>query len=1045
MRHYGVCIPNNMASDRTFEDLDLSQDEMKRLGEALKDEKFRKMLVEYAEEISDPENRRKAEEEIAMMESERGMNVQFIHPQPGYVMKTTVDGSTKAFINICQNDKVEKPKAKRETGPDGKSGMMWQIPHSFAPPKEDRDNAKKQCQVFDVVFHPDTFRMATTNARFKKLVEDTAVDGIERQFNVTLDRKNIKYPKMKFKGTPTATIIRERKSDAEQNPIDPDNIVNQMPYPYDNKTSAEKAKSNEEKGNQKNAVISNGVSKKEETFTEPRYTITHRSELDMSEYRNAPDAKPSTRPKALVVKIELPLLKSAAQASLDIFEKRLLLESVSPAAYKLDLALPFPVNDDEGSAKFDKSKRTLTVTLPVIAEKTPSLPFGDSEATDGQQTSEVIENEGPPLIEVLSDAGEVDYIVENGVVEHDSQKDKLDNEKRPNFPQNVKWSLPEYQYSQDNETVSFVLKVQSVEEQWIQTFYPQSTVAVIQFMSMGAGCFPVYYSLYIEFPDSCKVSSKHCTVDTSDDNLVFVILKEKNCRGLWDCFKVGVDDTNLQVQQFLTECNLRQELATLQEEESSEAMPAQDEATPQLAVSEMNQHRLTIDIKPPKSKKKLNAGLDDDEEDEADSYDPPSSAEIEVVHRHPRPNLHSILKQRTVSESSEDFGMDDPSSPRSAEESDPLASSSSSFTKRRSVSFNSYVDRASFKSSASPSSMTPALKSKRRRQRKREMKLNGKQRRTSEGTSEGSSEEFPHSAMCDSHSHSEEEVDPSSSAPGTNGSSRAWAPLSRALSDPGPSAIGQEPTGQSKKRGKRGGRNKKGASKKCEGENESSDRSDDQLLSTDSDSRVIPGAEDELDFRTKMSEPSQAGVCDRVSDGVRDNGSAGTSSTSTADSSEKAQSEKNKKIVSEIKTKMAASTGQSGEGDGVDKEEADSDDDFVDAVSSMAEEMDSKLKIDNSLASRNGGGDEAKEGTTISGLQDKVGTVEDASSEKDGGDGKKADLQEKAQENGKDADKPKSEVDTMLSWEERPVNGGEHATQCAFNFSNSLLYDLDMD
>ena len=554
MRHYGIHIPNNMASnkiDRTFEDLNLSNDEVKRLGEALKDEKFRKMLVEYAEEISDPENRRKAEEEIAMMEGERGMDVEFIHPKPGYVMKTTVDGSTKAFINICQNDKIEKPKSKRETGPDGKSGMMWQIPHSFAPPKEDTDKANNKCKVFDVVFHPDTYRMAQSNGRFKKLVEDTATDGIQRQFKVKLDTKNIKYPKMEFKGTPTATVIRTKKGDAK--PRDPDDIVNKMPYPYGDQDSSEKAKANAKN------VLSNENSKKEEKSTEPKYTITHRSNLDMAEYRNAPDARPSTRPKELVVKIELPLIKSAGQVSLDIFEKRLTLESITPAAYKLDLDLPFPVNDDEGSAKFDKSKRTLIVTLPVIPDTIPSLPFDSSEATDNLEIMEGNHQNGPPLIQVLTPderSSESNSIQEN-TSDHkqNSINDKTDNKQK--FPQHVKWCLPDYQFSQDNETVSLVIKVQSVEEDWIETSFPSKNVAVIKFMSMGSGCFPVYYSMYAEFPDHCHISKDHCTIDTSADNLVFVILKDKNNRGPWDSFRVGVDDNSLEVRCYMYDSSIQ--------------------------------------------------------------------------------------------------------------------------------------------------------------------------------------------------------------------------------------------------------------------------------------------------------------------------------------------------------------------------------------------------------------------------------------------------------------------------------------------------------
>lgn len=73
----------NLSSEERLEDLNITKDEVDRIGEALKDESFRKLFVEYAEEIADPKNRELYEKEIAMMEAERGMDVQFVHPVPG--------------------------------------------------------------------------------------------------------------------------------------------------------------------------------------------------------------------------------------------------------------------------------------------------------------------------------------------------------------------------------------------------------------------------------------------------------------------------------------------------------------------------------------------------------------------------------------------------------------------------------------------------------------------------------------------------------------------------------------------------------------------------------------------------------------------------------------------------------------------------------------------------------------------------------------------------------------------------------------------------
>ncbi len=85
---------------RKFSELNMTRDELDRFTEAMKKEEFRKLLVEYAEELSDPKNREQYEKEIAQLEEERGMNVTFIHPEKGFCLKTTQNGALKCFINI---------------------------------------------------------------------------------------------------------------------------------------------------------------------------------------------------------------------------------------------------------------------------------------------------------------------------------------------------------------------------------------------------------------------------------------------------------------------------------------------------------------------------------------------------------------------------------------------------------------------------------------------------------------------------------------------------------------------------------------------------------------------------------------------------------------------------------------------------------------------------------------------------------------------------------------------------------------------------------
>ncbi|CAB4017983.1 Hypothetical predicted protein, partial [Paramuricea clavata] len=124
--------------------LNMTEEEMERFEKAMKSEEFRKMFAEYAKEISDPENRKKYEEEIAQLEAERGMDVKFINPQDGFVVKTSIkskDGM-KAFINICQSDVINKATCKegsKKVDEKNVKGQEWLIPYSLSQPREDLD------------------------------------------------------------------------------------------------------------------------------------------------------------------------------------------------------------------------------------------------------------------------------------------------------------------------------------------------------------------------------------------------------------------------------------------------------------------------------------------------------------------------------------------------------------------------------------------------------------------------------------------------------------------------------------------------------------------------------------------------------------------------------------------------------------------------------------------------------------------------------------------------------------------------------------------
>lgn len=71
--------------------------------------------------------------------------------------------------------------------------------------------------------------------------------------------------------------------------------------------------------------------------TEPKYTLVHRGEFSLQDFTNQRESTRVGRPKELVVGVELPGVESASSVKLDIFERRLALESKKPP-YSLDVS-----------------------------------------------------------------------------------------------------------------------------------------------------------------------------------------------------------------------------------------------------------------------------------------------------------------------------------------------------------------------------------------------------------------------------------------------------------------------------------------------------------------------------------------------------------------------------------------------------------------------------------------------------------------------------------------------------------------------------------
>ena len=354
---------------------------------------------------------------------------QLLKPNKGFVIKTwqKQPGRSefdrelgKLFINVCTHEEIDRPTAQEVTAPDGRQGQTWSMPHLCSPKvKEEKDRAGHKCSVVDIVFHTEVLaRCSAPNGigeRWKGMVAETALNMVGKLHQLELDTEghkvlNTKYfgdtgegPSMlswkpdgkpfeekdlpQTKRSPKAQANAKAAEAAKPKPTQspaaaaaatkPPTVIDTTPKP---KAAPPPPSSKETKAPPKYAagkspeppppkLLSKGPAKP--TTKAPKYSIVHRGVGDsIANSWNDNKLSTSGRPRELCVKIELEELTSAGEIDLDITERNLELKHEG-VGYALSLSLPYPVLSEQGSAKFDKAKRVLTVTLPVAAAAAP--------------------------------------------------------------------------------------------------------------------------------------------------------------------------------------------------------------------------------------------------------------------------------------------------------------------------------------------------------------------------------------------------------------------------------------------------------------------------------------------------------------------------------------------------------------------------------------------------------------------------------------------------------------------------------------------------
>lgn len=503
------------------EDSSLTRADLEAIQDAMKSKKFRDLLTEYCDEVRDPANQAIYQKEMTQLEKERGYDVTFINPKGSYVIKTSVAGEKKAFINICSNENVDKPSCCAQEL-NGQKGMNWQLPYTIVPPREDFDNKKERCVIYDVVFHPDTLRMAEVNKRFRELVNKTAFDGLQKTYNIQLDSNNYRFPKSNYKGMIVPAVIR--KEDPNFKPLDDEapeispelleKLYPQHTYSNSNKPIVENCVKKEQHRKKAKNSKKQYAHTSDDEYTVPKYTIKQQHNVDLQDFTYDKNSKQySTMPTYISVEINLPLLSSTKDCILDVQEKSLELTSEKPAKYKLNLNLPYTVDEQNGNATFDLSKHLLIVKLPVL-RKTPiteksSLLRRDS-GLESEENSNSEEESKTKLVEELITMEKKDSLRKKETKEFD---DFL-------LP-SIGYTFPPYTHNMLDEIVAFTFHVKNTDPDSVEVKNDGNKV-FIKFSSIGSGYVPVHYAALILFDDGIKFDT---AVGEAWDNNVILQLE----------------------------------------------------------------------------------------------------------------------------------------------------------------------------------------------------------------------------------------------------------------------------------------------------------------------------------------------------------------------------------------------------------------------------------------------------------------------------------------------------------------------------------------
>jgi dynein assembly factor 2 len=220
----------------------------------------------------------------------------------------------------------------------GVGGMKWSIPFALGPLRLEADRTGDLVPTFDCCFNPLCLQYAHGSKSFREMIVGIAKDAIQTSFEASGNETELADGYTILKGV-------SYKNGSQPKSM----MVTKSPKGDSNTASPQNS-------NTKNANLT------------PEFKIVERGNFEITDHTIMTTKTISRRPKDLIVYVHLEQVNSVTDIALDVSERSLALKSIKVTKhhYNLEVVLPYPVNSNDGHAKFDKRQKQLIVTLPVI-------------------------------------------------------------------------------------------------------------------------------------------------------------------------------------------------------------------------------------------------------------------------------------------------------------------------------------------------------------------------------------------------------------------------------------------------------------------------------------------------------------------------------------------------------------------------------------------------------------------------------------------------------------------------------------------------------